>query len=87
MCLEDLAGVLCERGRPADVARLFAAAEALRDLMGKPLTPAQLVPHDHDVATVQRRLDPESFAAAWSEGRTMTLEQAIAFAIGDASAD
>ena len=81
MCLEDLAGVLCEHGRPADVARLFAAAEALRELMGKPLTQAQLVTHDRDVAIVERRLDPESFATAWAEGRAMTLEQAIAYAL------
>jgi len=81
ICLDDLAGVLCERGRPADVARLFAAGEALRALMGRSLTRAQLVTHDRDVATVEHRLDPESFAAAWAEGRAMSLEQAIAYAL------
>jgi tetratricopeptide (TPR) repeat protein len=81
ICLEDLAGVLSEHGRPTDVARLFAAAEGLRELIGKPLTRAQVVTHDRDVATVERRLDPESFATAWAEGRAMTLEQAIAYAL------
>jgi molybdopterin-guanine dinucleotide biosynthesis protein len=62
-----------------------AAAEALRELMGRSLTPAQLAAHDRDVATARKRLDPESFAAAWAEGRTMTLEQAIAYALNEAS--
>jgi hypothetical protein len=30
---------------------------------------------------VQRRLDPESFATAWAEGRAMTLEQAVTYAL------
>ena len=85
-CLEDLAGVLCERGRPADVARLFAASEALCESMGKLLTPAQRATHDRDVATLEQRLDRDSLAAAWTEGRAMPLEQAIAYALNEASA-
>jgi hypothetical protein len=37
--------------------------------------------HDRGVATVKRRLDPESFATAWAEGRAMTLEQALPYAL------
>jgi DNA-binding CsgD family transcriptional regulator len=87
--LEDLAGVLCERGRPADAARLLAAAEAVREIVGKPLTRAQVGPHNRDLATVKRRLDPEAFAAAWAEGRAMSWEQGLAFAVslGDAPTD
>ena len=73
--------MLCEHGRPTDAAQLFGAAEALRELIGKPLTRAQQANHDRDVATVQQRLDPEAFAAAWAAGRAMTLEQAIAYAL------
>jgi predicted ATPase len=75
--LEDLAGVLCERGRPTDAARLFGAAESLRVLSGRPLTRAQRVTHDRDVATVERELAPETFADAWAAGQAMTLEQAL----------
>jgi hypothetical protein len=57
----------------------------LRDLMGRSLTPAQLATRDRDMATTRRWLDPESFAAAWAEGRTMTLEQAIAYALNEAN--
>jgi DNA-binding CsgD family transcriptional regulator len=79
--LEDLAGVLCERCQPTDAARLLAAAEAVRELVGKPLTRVQIGPHERDLATVQHRLDPESLAAAWAGGRAMSWEQGIAFAV------
>ena len=80
ICLEDLAGVLSERGDAVDVARLLGASEALGAMIGKPLTQVQRAAHDRDVATVQARLDPERFTAAWTEGRSMTLDQAIACA-------
>ena len=79
--VEDVAGVLSELGQAADAARLLGAAEALRGLIGKPLTRAQLATHDRDVATVKTRLDPAAFAAAWAEGRAMNLDQALAFAL------
>jgi non-specific serine/threonine protein kinase len=34
-----------------------------------------------DVASVREQLDEEEFAAAWAEGRAMSLEQAVAFAL------
>src|SRR5262249_32332622 len=52
--LDALAGALSERGQSADAARLFGAAEALRE-RGRPLTPGQLAAHDRDVAAVERR--------------------------------
>jgi tetratricopeptide (TPR) repeat protein len=78
--LEDLAGVLCERHQPADAARLFGAAEALRRLSGRPLTRVQLGTHNRDLAAVEQQLAPETFTAAWAEGQAMSLEQAIQFA-------
>jgi hypothetical protein len=78
--LEDLAGVLGERGSADDAARLFGAAEALRTLIGKPLTRVQLATHNGDLAAVERRLEPEAFAEAWADGQAVTLEQALAYA-------
>ena len=81
ICLEDFSTALCEHGQPTVAAQLFGAAEALRELIGKPLTRAQQVNRNRDVATVQERLEPEAFASAWAAGRAMTLEQAIAYAL------
>ena len=68
-------------GAVVEVARLFGAAEALRELIGKPLRRAQVATHDPAVAIVRQRLDPDSFGGAWSEGRAMNLEQARAYAL------
>jgi hypothetical protein len=80
-CLEDFAAILSTFDQPADVARLFGAAEAIREVIGRPLARDQLALHERGVAAVKRRLDPDVFATAWEEGRAMTLEQAIAYAL------
>jgi hypothetical protein len=38
--------------------------------------------YDRTVAAVRAQLDEATFAAAWAAGRTMTLDEAIAEAIG-----
>jgi predicted ATPase/transcriptional regulator with XRE-family HTH domain len=80
-CLEDFAAALCTHDRSADVARLFGAAEAVRELIGIPLRGPLLVHHDQSVAVVQQRLAPEVFAAAWAEGRAMTMDEALTYAL------
>jgi tetratricopeptide (TPR) repeat protein len=80
-CLTKLAELLCEHNNPADVARLIGAADALRERTGRPLTGGPLVSHDRAVAAVEQRLTPETFAAARAEGRAMSLDQAISYAL------
>jgi hypothetical protein len=38
---------------------------------------------DRAVAATRRSLGEEAFAAAWAEGRAMTLEQALAYALDE----
>ena len=45
------------------------------------LAPADRADHDRDVAAVRAALGEAAFAAAWAEGRAMTMEQAIAEAL------
>jgi hypothetical protein len=72
---------MSERGGTVDAARLFAASELLLGLMGRSLPRDQSIAHDRHVATIERRLAPEAFAAAWAEGGAMTMDQAIAYAM------
>lgn len=65
------------QGRPAPAARLFGAAEALREAIGAPLPPADRADYDRSVAAVRVLLDEEAFKAAWAQGRAMTLEEAM----------
>lgn len=81
ICLEDFAASLCPHDQPLDVTRLFGAAEAIREIIGIPLSGALARFHDQGVTTVMQLLTPEAFAGAWAEGRAMTLEQAVLYAL------
>jgi len=62
-------------------ARLFGSAEAQREAIGARLVGAELAFHARHIATVRAQLDEATWQAAWAEGRAMTLEQAIAYAL------
>jgi predicted ATPase/transcriptional regulator with XRE-family HTH domain len=62
-------------------ARLFGAAEALYPPLRFEISAAERAEHDRSVSAARAALGEESFAAAWAEGRAMTMEQAIAYAL------
>jgi hypothetical protein len=53
----------------------------LREAIGNPGLAIERGVHERDVAAVREGLEQETFAAAWAQGRGMTLEQAIAYAL------
>jgi non-specific serine/threonine protein kinase len=61
-------------------ARLFGAAQALMDSIGRHLELADKADYERNQAAVRSRLPEASFASAWAEGQAMTVEQAIAYA-------
>jgi predicted ATPase/DNA-binding XRE family transcriptional regulator len=77
-CLEGLANVARTQGHPADAARLFAIAAALRDAAGTPVEPSSRATYEREVAAVRVALGEAAFATAWAVGRSTSLEQAIA---------
>jgi hypothetical protein len=79
--LAGLATIAGERRQPEHAARLFGAAEALRESIGHPLPPIMRAEYDQAVAAARAQLDSAAFAAAWAAGRAMTIEQAIAEAL------
>jgi DNA-binding CsgD family transcriptional regulator len=83
--LLGLGGVATSRGQPARAARLWGAVEALEDNFGIRMTPAglSLAGYETHLAAARFRLDEEEFAAAWSEGKTMPLEEAIRYAVSE----
>jgi predicted ATPase/DNA-binding SARP family transcriptional activator/uncharacterized protein HemY len=62
-------------------ARMWGAARAGRDHLGAPLSLREQVAYDQQVAQARSALGPEAFATAQEEGRAMTLEQAVAYAL------
>jgi DNA-binding CsgD family transcriptional regulator len=58
--------------------RLWGMAEAFREGSSMLLLPGQNPAYEHRVTAIRAQLGEEAFAARWSEGRSMTPEQAIA---------
>jgi tetratricopeptide (TPR) repeat protein len=81
--LAMLAGPVEAQGRPDRAARLLGASEALFEAMGTGLHPADQFEIDRYVAAVREQLDQATFEAAWAEGRAMSLEEAIVYALGE----
>jgi predicted ATPase/DNA-binding SARP family transcriptional activator len=72
---------MCEK--PVRAARLWGAAEALRERMGMSLSYLDLNAsgYELDLAAVRSVLDAATFDAAWTEGRAMSPEEATAYAL------
>lgn len=77
---ESLAAIASLQGRPDRSARLFGAAEALRESILLPMPPNYRSEYERNVATLKAQLDETTFTKAWSDGRAMSLEQAIGLA-------
>jgi predicted ATPase/class 3 adenylate cyclase len=79
--LAGFARLASRHEHPTRAARLHGAAEALREIM------AYKMPTDSwqsgSVTDARRNLAREGLSAAWAEGRAMTLEQAIEYALAD----
>jgi predicted ATPase/DNA-binding CsgD family transcriptional regulator len=77
-CLDGLAEVAVAQSQPEWAAHLLAAAALLREALGVSPPPYNLANYERTVATTHAQLGEERFAAAWAEGREMTLEQVLA---------
>lgn len=80
-CLEGLAAIASRRSQPAQAAKLFGVAEKLRHQIGVPMPAPYQAHYERMKAHARARLGESAFEAAWAEGQTMTLEQAVADAL------
>ena len=79
-----LAGAAARQGRAARAVRLFGAVEALCEKMGVSIpSPAWRALNERDLARIREEADVETFEAAWANGRLMTLEHAVEYALED----
>jgi predicted ATPase/serine/threonine protein kinase/DNA-binding CsgD family transcriptional regulator len=75
--LMGLARVAVVEAQLKRAAQLFGAAEVRYDV-NKELSPNQRDDYERMISSVRAQLGEQAFAAAWAEGRTMTLEQILA---------
>jgi predicted ATPase len=80
--LECFAFIAKAQEQDEHAARLFGAAEALRETINISMTAFERMEYDREISDLRANMDEAIFAKAWAEGRDMTMEQAIAFALG-----
>jgi predicted ATPase/DNA-binding SARP family transcriptional activator/DNA-binding CsgD family transcriptional regulator len=71
------------RGNPVRAARLWGAAEALREQMGMSLSTFDLdhSGYEQDLARARSSVDERTWAASWAEGRALAPDHAIEYAL------
>lgn len=79
--LESFAGMAAKQGQPEKAARLICAAQALRDAINMPLPPNEQREYDRHFAAAQQALAQQVFEVACEKGHTMTLDEAIEYAL------
>jgi len=77
----NLSGVLRLLRKPQRAAQLMGAMDVLSDNFGVKLQPSEQSEFNRYVALVREQLGAEAFETLRREGRAMTLEQAIAYAL------
>src|SRR6266700_3113142 len=75
--VEGLAEVVAAQGEGEWAARLWGAAETLREDLHAPLLAIFRTEYEHAIATARTQVGEKLFTAAWAQGRAMTLEQVL----------
>src|SRR5581483_8923845 len=83
VCLEGLAYIAAQQNNAQRVAQLLGAAERLHEVLGAPIQAVYRESREWSTNWAQAHLDAPAFSQAWNEGRAMTYEQAIQYALGD----
>ncbi|MCC6792477.1 MAG: tetratricopeptide repeat protein [Thermomicrobiales bacterium] len=80
--LEALAGIAANHGQETLATTLYGAIELFREQASAPLEPALQHEHDRTVERLRATLGEAEFNEAWTHGRELPVEQAIADAAG-----
>lgn len=81
LILYVLAASIAQRGRPVRAGRLWGAAESILDSLGLGLGPAERYHYGPYIAAAPEQLDEAVWEAAWAEGKAMTPEEALDYAL------
>ena len=80
-----LAAIAFDDGAPERAALLLGASEQLREALAQPLPPVHRDDYERLIAGLQTALDTEQFELARQAGLSMSADQAITYALGDAA--
>src|SRR5262249_35974435 len=79
--LECFAFIAKAQEQPERAVILLGAAEALRELINIDMSPMERVEYEREVADLKTNLAEKDFNAAWGQGRSMNMDEAIELAI------
>jgi tetratricopeptide (TPR) repeat protein len=79
-CLAGLGGVALGDGQPERAARLLAVAQALFDDLPSFLATGDRAEYDALIAQVRTALGETAFVQLWTEGRSLSIDAAVAYA-------
>jgi PAS domain S-box-containing protein len=82
-CLAGLGSAAALDEAPERAAQLWGAAEHLRVTLGCRPAPAARAAYERQLALARAQLGEAAFAAAWAAGEALSLEQAVAVALGE----
>ena len=79
---EGLAILATRRQQPKLATRLFAWADATREAIQDPRPLVEQADVDRHIVMIKEMIDEQTFNTVYAEGQTLTMDQAIAYAIG-----
>jgi tetratricopeptide (TPR) repeat protein len=81
--LSAFATLAAAQNKPELTARLVGAAETQIPSIRLEMSPVERAEYDQAITAARAALGEEAFAKAWEEGQQMTIDEAIAYALGD----
>jgi len=81
LCLDAFACLAEAQVQPERAGRLLGAEAAMREAVDVPIYPTIRPEHERCLTATRETLGKDRFAAAWSAGRAMSLEEAVAYAL------
>lgn len=80
-CLEGLGKIAATQNDFERAARLFGAAEAMREKMGTPIPPVQRGDYENKVSELRAGMGDVEFKRTWDEGRAMSKDEVTQYAV------
>jgi hypothetical protein len=59
----------------------MGAAQTVREALGVPRSRLEVPDYEQALTAIRAQIDEATFTAAWAQGKVMTLEQAISYAL------
>jgi len=81
--LESFAAIAIAEDKPQHAYTLLGAAEILRERSNSPMTDFERAKYEQMITSIRSLLSETESDTLWEEGRSMTMEQAIEFALSN----